>query len=170
MTQRTISTAFRRSAEARESGDVFLEFIRITHDALSEPIRCVNDIVDFMYGGELYVGCPFSLSLLTDTDQPPRAQLSVQNVDRRIGEAILAIDTPPLLLIKLLSSVDFDLSVKPRTPIGTPIVEYEADFLRLENVSVDAMTVTADIASWDFTQEPWPAIRATKGRLPGLYR
>ncbi len=167
---RIVSTEFRRAAEARESGDVFLEFIRISHDALSDDIRCVNDIVDFMYAGELYAGCPFSLSLLTDTDQPPRAKITVQNVDRRIGEAIQAIDDAPNLEILVMSSADFDLSVKPRTPIGTPTVEYAARFLRLENVEVDAMTVSADIASWDFTQEPWPAIRATKGRLPGLFR
>lgn len=58
----------------------------------------------------------------------------------------------------------------PYTSLGTPPIEYTANHLFLVNVSVNAMTVTGDVVSWDYTQDTWPARRATQDRYPGLFR
>lgn len=165
-----LSQRFRNAIEAPFTDEVFLAFVTITHPNLAEPIRVVDDVKDFMLGGERFFGFPFYFDLPSDTEQAPRGKLTIQNVDRIIGEKIRAIITPAMLTVQLYSSVDFDLTVSPRTPIGTPSLEYEARHLRIANASVDAMQITADILSWDLSQEPWPAVRATKGMLPALFR
>jgi len=167
---REVSTSLRAGFEAPASADVPLIFLTIGHPNLSDDIRVVGDVRDFVRDGKLYQHAPFEIELLTDDERPPRGKLSIQNVDRQIGEAVRLIGTAPTAKIELLSSVDFDLTQDPRVALGTPVIEYEAAYLRLRNIAVDALQVTADIMSFDYSQEPWPAIRATKSRLPGLFR
>lgn len=167
---RQVTSVFRAGIEAPASADVLLLFLTISHPSLSDDIRIVVDRKDFMLGGKKYLAAPVEIDILTDDDRPPRGRITLQNVDRQIGEAVRRMTNSPQLRIQLLSSIDFDLTADPRTPIGTPAVEYEADYLRLRNVSVDPMQITAEIMSFDYSQEPWPEIRATKSRLPGLFR
>lgn len=169
---RSVSLSFRHAVEAQHTDDVDLIFATITHPQLVEPVRVVNDTKDFIRDGVTFVGFPFDIQLLSDDDNPPKAQLEIQNVDRRIGQTILPLTTPPRLKIELLSSADFDLTVVPRVALGSPgpSPEYVADFLFLQNVQVDALTVSADIVGWDYTQVAWPSVRATQSRLPGLFR
>ncbi|MCF2522350.1 DUF1833 domain-containing protein [Bradyrhizobium sp. G127] len=163
------NTPFRNAAEASATDEVFVIFATITHPDLSMPV-CVNDdIVDYVYNGLLFRGSAFSCSLVTDNDSPPRAQASIQNVDQEIGETIQALSSPPLVKIELLLKSDFTNDI-PRLPIGRPRPEYVADMLRLRNVKGDVMTVTSDLTGFDLTTEPYPAIRSTQDRLPGLYR
>jgi hypothetical protein len=166
---RVISASLRRALESRYSGDANLVFVTISNPVLSEPIRIVNDTVDFSYDGHAWVGFPIDLALLSDDDQPPKAQVTFQNVDRKIGMAIRNLVTPPRLKIELLHSRDFDLTVTPRAPIAPPAVEYRADKLWLTNITVDALEVTADIQGWDYLQRAWPGQRATQDLLPGLF-
>ena len=167
---RAISFGYRTSTRSLFSPDADLLFLIIAHESLDPSIRVVNDTVDYRIGDELYTGFPFEISLLSDTDEPPRAQLSIQNVDRRIGDTIQSISTPARMFLSLASSSDFDLTVRPRVALGEPSIEYEANYLFLANVHVDAMMVTGDIMGWDFGQRVWPYRRATKAALPGLYR
>lgn len=167
---RTVTNSFRRSIESRNAEDVDLCFITITHDLLVDPIRVVWDTVDFTYGGNTFTGFPFDIELLTDDDQPPKAQLVIQNVDQIIGKTIRGLKTAPRLKIELLSSLDFDLTSDPRAPISTPSVAYSADKLFLRNVEVNVMQVTADIVGWDNLQRVWPGVRATQDLLPALFR
>jgi hypothetical protein len=167
---RSISASFRQSVESRFQQDVDLVFITINHPLLDPPLRFVSDTIDYSWDGEDWTAFPFDIQLMSDDDSAPRAQLEIQNVDSRIGEGIRSLTTPPRLRIDLLSSADFDLTVRPRMPISVPFVEYTADKLFLINVKIDPMVVTADIVGWDFGQRSWPGIRATKNRLPGVYR
>lgn len=171
---RTLSTDFRNSLEAPASDDVVLPFATITHPSLSDPIRAVCDVVDYIYGGNRYYGVPFAFTVLSDGERPPVAHIQVQNVDQIIGNVVLTLSTSPRLKLELLALSDFgDVTLlagrKTRSALGTPTVEYSADHLLLFNVSADAMTIEADIRSFDLSQEPWPSIRSTRERLPGLY-
>jgi hypothetical protein len=112
----------------------------------------------------------FDIEILSDDESPPTARLSIQNVDPRIGDSIRSLMTPPTLAIRLYSSVDFNLTVDPRTEIGTATLVYVADNLFLINVSVDIMTITAQIVGWDYQQLVWPHERATQENFPGLFR
>lgn len=167
---RAISPAYRASLQALATGDVDLIFLKIAHAALEEDIRVVADPVDFVFEGETYVGFPFDITLLSDADEVPRTKLSVQNVDRRIGDALQAISSPARLTLTLCCSADFDLTQRPRVPLGAVSIEYQARGLYLTNVSLDALTVTGDVVGLDFGQRVWPYRRATKTALPGLYR
>ena len=98
------------------------------------------------------------------------AQTEVQNVDRKIGDALRAITSPARVQLDVIAASEFDQSADPRTPRGTPLVMYEAKHLFLVNVSVNALAVTGDLVSWDYTQDTWPGRRATQERCPALYR
>ena len=65
---------------------------------------------------------------------------------------------------------EFDLSVAPRVPLG-PSVEhiYVARHLYLTDVEGDVLQLSGTIRWWEYTQESWPALRATQNRFPGLY-
>lgn len=166
---RNISAGFRDAIEGSQTTETIVLFVTIEHRQLSEPI-CVNsDIVDYIYNGRRFFGCGFSLSLLNDDDQPARAQCAIENVDQRIGNAVLALPDSPTIKVEVMVKSDFDNAV-PRQPIGTPIVEYSAPFLKLRNVTCTALSLTGDLIGYDPTAENFPAIRTTQDKLPGLYR
>lgn len=167
---RALSGALRRQLNLQESGEAILAFLTITHADLAEPITVVGDGVDYVWDAVTYVGFPFRFALLSDEEGPPRCQIEVQNVDRKIGDALRALPSPARLRLELVAASEFDQTADPRTPLGTPPIEYSASHLFLVNVSVDAMTVTGDVVSWDYTQDTWPARRATQDRYPGLFR
>lgn len=168
---RVISTTFRNNIEASQSGEVAILFATITHPALEAPITVNSDIVDYLYNGVTYTGTGFHMSLLTDDDNPPTAKAAIPNVDRIIGEAILAANSisPPRLKIEVFAKSDFTDAI-PRVAIGTPTVQFSAPELFMRNFAVDAISISADIFSYDLSTEPWPSVRSTKDRLPGLYR
>lgn len=167
---RNITASFRKAAESQWNDEVDLVFLTISHPLLLEPVRVVWDAVDFIWGGNTFIGFPFDIQILSDDEQPPRASLAFQNVDQVIGETIRGLNTPPRMQMDLLSSVDFNLAVTPRTQIGTPTVFYTASRLFLVNVRVDVLQITADIVGWNYLQRVWPGVRATQAAFPGLFR
>lgn len=168
---RTISASLKRTINRQEEDEALICFLTITHAMISEPVRVCSDTVDYVWGGNTFIGFPFDLQLLSDNDDPPTAKLSIQNVDQKIGEAVQLLDSPARLRIDVLAASWFNPSATPRVAIsGTPTPDYTADKLFLTNVKADALAVTADIVSWNYTQEIWPGIRATQDRLPGLFR
>jgi hypothetical protein len=120
--------------------------LEIVHPSIINPIRVANDVVDYEFEGNLYIGFPFELEIVSDTAGTPRGQLRIQNVDRRIGEAVLSLTSPPQLRIILCAQSDFaDVTVGGRVRqelSGGTIPEYEASHLIFGNISVDAMAVS----------------------------
>jgi len=168
---RLITDALKQELLAPRTGEVILQFATISHVDLTDPIRVVSDIKNYVLGTDPFIGCPFKIALVSDGERPPRAVVSIQNADRRVGEVVCSITTPPRFKLQLLSSLDFDLTVDPRVELSPPAtVEYEADFLFLREIKVDAITIEAELTTNVFTAEPWPVVRATKDKLPGLFR
>ena len=167
---RAISASLRDLLQRQESGEAVLFFITLDHADLAEPIRVVSDGVDYEWQGETWTGFPFDIELLTDGESAPRAQLTIQNVDRRIGDTVRDLSGQIAMRMDIVAASEFDQSATPRTPIGTPPIEYTAAHLVLSNVSVDVLQVTADIVSYDYSQDAYPARRATQDRYPALYR
>lgn len=166
---RTIASTFRTELEASNSSEVVLVFATVTHPDLDVALCFNSDVKNYLYNGQLFLGVAFSISLLSDDINPPQAKVSIPNVDRSIGEAVLGLSTSPRIKIEVFAKSDFT-DDDPRVPVGTPIVEYSAPSLFLKNISCDALGFTADIYSYDLASEPWPSIRSTPERLPGLYR
>lgn len=166
---RTLAAGFRTTLESSSSSEVVLIFVTITHRSLEGPIYINSDIMDYVYNGNTFLGAALTISLLTDDIQPPRAKISIPNVSRKIGEAILGISDPPQIKMEVFAKSDFT-NANPRVAVGTPTVEYSAPLLLLRNVTCDPISITADITSYDLSTEPWPSIRSTQERLPGLFR
>jgi len=166
---RTVSTSAMAGYLEPYSASQELIFAEISHAAIGEAIRVVADVKDFVWGGQTHIGVPFQLKWLSDGDGPPRGTVTMQNVDRRLGEIVRAITSPPEMVLTVLLSDDFDLTADPRTEIGTAEIIVQARHLRLANVRGNAGAIRADITSFDFGAEPWPFLRATIDQCPGLY-
>lgn len=167
---RTVTPTIRADLQAQDSPHALLGFLTITHRNLPEPIRVVSDPVDFVVGGLEFIGCPFEFQLLTDEDEAPTTQLRVQNVDRRIGEALRTVTDRATVMLEARSTADFDLSAIPRAEVGTAAVIYGFRHFDLIDVTVTTLDVTGTLMLRDYTQEPWPGKRATQSRTPGIFR
>lgn len=171
MTRSTVPFSLREALNAEGTESVQLAFVTITHPTLTDPLRFVSDGVDYIRGGVTWTGLWFDVQVLSDDENRPQTKLKIQNVDRAIGQAILSMGADPCRLqLELLSSDDFDLTVSPRTEIGTAHVNYEAKHLYLLNISMNALEVSGTVKGWDYSQEVYPSMAATKDRLPGLFR
>lgn len=172
---RHITPADAADLQAEASPHALLAFVTIEHPNLSEPIRAVNDELDYLVteGGQtrLFRGLPFEIPPATDTDQAPVTRLRVPNIDRRIGEAIRNSMDRAKVALAVRSTEDFDLGQVPRVELGgerAPI--YSFAHFELTDVQTDAIELTGSLMLRDYTQQPWPATRATEGRCPALFR
>jgi hypothetical protein len=169
--QRFLPAAVQRELERQETQETLLVFLTIFHRSLFEPIRVVSDAVNYVLDGNTYIGFEFEINLLSDSEGMPRARLTVQNVDKKIGRAIIASVDPVRLNIEVIAASNFDLTAEPRTELdagNTPRI-YTAKYLRLADVEGDELQLTGTIRSWDYMQEQFPAVRATEDRFPALY-
>jgi hypothetical protein len=169
VTDRTIPAAALAGLEAPETPDALLAFVTITHPGLSEPIRVVSDVMDYLVGGQTFVGMPFDYRILSDNESAPQTEIRIQNVDRKIGQALRRIKERARIKLEIRSSADFDLSADPRTEVSASTV-YAFDQFDLVDVSVNAVEITGRIMLRDYAQESFPGLRATQSRCPALFR
>lgn len=167
---RAIPTTFRAALEDPFNDDPPLVFLTLDHADFAVPIRVVWDVEDYTLSGDRYIGFPFEIVLPTDTDDAPRGRITIQNVDRSVGEAVRNLSGPPSVVIQIYMASDFDLSVVPRVALGIPQLCYIASSLYFRNVTVDVISASGDLTSWDYVNQPWPSKFATQGLLPPLFR
>jgi len=154
---RTLSSAYWSGSTLSVSDEDFLVLLRITHPSV-KPVFVVNDVVDVTSNGVLHTGFPFELVLPQEDDNIPQGKIRIQNVDRRLGITLHKLQTPPWMRFQVV------LRSAPNS------VQLQYDFLRLTNVSVDAIAVEGTIGITDFSSIPWPRARGTKRVLPGLFK
>lgn len=168
--QRNVPQSVISEIEKQASEEALLVFLEIYHEDLMEPIRVVSDPENFVLDGVEYVGFDFRINILSDNDSAPQARLTIMNVDERIGQAVQRSTSPVNLNIQILPMSEFNIDVVPRTQLNTPAIRvYRAPHLRLSEVTGDLMQISGKITSWDYSQEPWPALKATESRFPGLF-
>ena len=170
MTSRTIPTATRDELEVATSGAALIAFLTVTHPNLDQPIRVVSDPMDFVWAGVTYSGVVFSWRPLGDGEAAPVSEITLQNVDRRIGQALIETRQRAEVALSILSTADFDLSANPRTELGTPAEVYAFSRFEIDDVEANAVEIRARVMLRDYSQEPWPGIAATQSRLPGAFR
>jgi hypothetical protein len=154
----TVSTAFRQSAYAPETADVWLALVTIDHDDLAEPIRVVNNTENITSRGDLFVGFQFELTLPDEREEAAsHARITMDNVSREIAESVRSISSAPTVTLEVIRADDPDT------------VEMSWPFYRLRNVTWNALKVSGDLVLDDFTSEPYPAGNFTPASWPGLF-
>jgi hypothetical protein len=169
---RNITDVFRSRVEDPHNPDPALIFVTLDHADLDDPIRVVSDSdkMNYVLGGDTYVGFPFKCSILSDGEDAPRGKLMLQNVDRSVGLAAKALTRAPSATLEIYLASDWDLTVVPRVPLGTPARAYRATGLFFRQISVDAVSASGSLESGNFATQPWPSIPASQGLLPCLFR
>lgn len=170
---RQIIASFRNDLQAQNAVDMEVIFATLTHPDLEAEIRVARDSVDYFWEGNTYTRGMFDIELISDDERPPRGRISVPNVDRRIGEAVLNILTPIDMRLDIFAVSDFDvLTSGTRTSSSSPDPDPLLSFtnLQLLNVACTSVALEAEITSWDLSNEPFPGVRVTKDKFPGLFR
>jgi hypothetical protein len=119
----------------------------------------VNNQVDVISNGETYLAFPFELTLPDDReDVITRIQLQIDNVDRRVVEAVRSIDTPATVTISVIRAAE------PNVLVAGPIE------CVLRNVSYSALVVTGDLAPHEnILDEPFPQHSYTPAHFRSLF-
>jgi len=163
------STTFKEAAYAQETDEVFIALLTIYGDELAEPIYLSSDpyerlpaLGDDIYGctsnGIDFVFLPFDISLpRDDSSGTVSAKLAIDNVDRKIIDAIRSIKKSVIVKIQCVLSNDVDF------------IELEYDNFRLSNVNYDAMKIEADLTFDYWGLEPFPSGRFNPSGFPGLF-
>lgn len=140
---RSISSALKRTLLLQESGEAIIAFLTIDHDDLAEPIRVASDGAGYVFQGVTWTGFPFRMQLVSDDEGAPKCQIEVQNVDRRIGDALKAISSTARLRLDLVAASAFDQTADPRTAITATNM-----LLRSEEMGtspwISSLTIDAD--------------------------
>ena len=151
-----VSSTFTSAIMGQETSEAFIVLIKIDHASLSSPIRISSDGVDTISNGETFISFPFELELpISDPDQPPRAKLTIDNVDRSIVTAIRSISTE--------ATVDIDIVLAS----APDVLEVSFSGFKLVNVDYDALTVSGDLSFEDFFAEPFPSRVFSPADFPG---
>ncbi|MGH7243618.1 MAG: DUF1833 family protein [Phycisphaerales bacterium] len=156
---RSLSATARAALFAQETGEVFLFLLVLSHPSLSEPIRVCNDQVNTTSNGIVYVAFPFQLKLPPDDDTPaPEVSLSIDNVDRKIVEAVRRCQGEPIT-----ATLSIVLASSPNVLEAGPF-----DF-KLRQVDYDKLAVNGTLKFDDILNEPFPGDTMTPSRFPGLF-
>lgn len=155
---RSLTATLRAALHDRETAEVFVHLLEMSHPSLSDPIRVCDHTTDVVSGAMTYTAFPFEITLAADQDDTaPRGRLKVCGVDQTITQAARQLSGPQMVVRLRLVRID----APEITEIG-PV-----DFT-LANVSYDAGTVEGELIFDDFLSEPYPAESVTPANFPAL--
>ena len=133
-------------------------FVLLTFITPSETIRVVNNNEDVISRGDTFIAYPFTIVLDTDDgESQPEISLTIDNVDLMLMTAIRGILEPPRIKLELVLS-------------STPdIVEKTIDYLHLDSVQYDALTIQARMRPINILQRKFPVDHYTASRFMDLF-
>ena len=153
---RGLSKTALNEINALSTGEAFLFLMTIVHD--SGTVRVVNNNEDVLSRGNIFTAYPFAIVLnADDEDTLPVIQLSIDNVDRLLVEAVRAAQTAPIVQLELILSSFPD------------IVEISIPDMALRNVSYNAITMTGTLYVGDILNQRYPEGSVTPQLYGGLF-
>lgn len=161
--------ADRADLNAESGEDAHLVFAEIHHPLLAEPLRVVADLFKYTWRGALWSDVLFEFEILSDTEDAPEARLILPVIDQRVAEVLIALPSPARISVWVLTSADFDLTEDPRVPLSQPVPLIEMLNLTLSDVQGTTSSASGRLTLRDYAREPWPSVRATQSRCPGLF-
>jgi hypothetical protein len=153
-----LDSAALRAINAQSTGEVFLVLLILSHPAMDQALFFVNNYADVVSNGITYVAWPFDMPMPeTGGDTLPSITLTIDNIDRRIGEAIQNINTP------------IDVTLQVVLASNPNVVELGPLSLRMRSVDVSLTTITGTLVYEDLLNEPFPYETYTPATAPGLF-
>lgn len=145
---------------ALESSSDVAWLVLLTITASGEPpLYVVNNSEPVASRGITFAPYPFSVQLpADDSDTLPTLTLVISNLDAAIIEFVRAQAVAPSIVVELVTSAYPD------------IVERSYTFLKLSNVTYDAMTIQGRLDVDDFLAQRFPAESYVPPLFPGLFR
>ncbi len=132
--------------------------LTIIPNGSTEAIHLVNNNEQVVSNGITYLPYPFAINLPLDTgDKIPNITLTINNTDQLIVDAIREMELAPTVRLQLVTSAFPDL------------VEKDLDFLKLRNVSYDAMTITGTLEVASVWARRFPSETVDPVRYPALF-
>jgi len=155
---RQLSPAFVEAVNSRETGEVFIHLLKLSHSSLSEPILVCDDSIDVVSEGRTYTAFPFELTMASEVeDAPPQGRLRICGSDGTIIRAARTLSGPALIVSLSL--------VRASAP---DMIEIGPVDFSLRDVSYDSGVVEGTLRFDDYLNEPFPADRVTPSNFPGL--
>lgn len=131
----------------------------ISHPALAEPVRVVNDTQDITICGELYRACGFQLDPPEDVEsQSPKATLTIDNIGKELMQWVESSRGGSGSTVTWLSV----MRSRPN------IIESEITF-ELDGVTADHFTVTATMGLENLFGTDVCAMLFTPATAPGIF-
>lgn len=138
------------------SGEVFLFLIEIDYGTGTH--RLVNNNEDVIHNGNVFTAYPFQIVLAPeDGETLPTVQVSFDNVDRLLIDAVRSATTAPVVELKLV------LASAPN------VAEMVIPDLALRNVSYTANKLTGTLYVGDIMNQKFPADYVTPQQYGGLF-
>ena len=139
--------------------EVFALAFEIYEDGADEAdyIRVINDNANITLEGHVFTAFQFAGNLLTDSEEQVTSNLVVQNVDKRIGQAIKNATKIVRCRVLLVDREE------------TSIIYDSDEMVMLTDVEANALFIKGDIGPVISELEPACFLRAIKSVNPGLY-
>lgn len=106
---------------------------------------------------ENYVFLPMEITLPSEDDAAPRAQITLHDVTREAMPLIRSVTSAPTVKLELVLASDPDT------------VELAFDGLNMTAISYNRDTITAQLVADNLALEPFPAHTFTPAYFPGLF-
>jgi hypothetical protein len=121
-------------------------------------LRVVNNTEDVVSRGETFTAYPFTLALPSDdSDKLPSLSIQISNVSQELVEYLRQLPEPPVVLLEIVSNVDFD------------VVEKSIGFLKLNSVNYDALVITLSMQLDNFLARRFPKEDYIPATFPALF-
>lgn len=153
-----MSTTAVAAVNAEETDEIFLMLLTFDEATLADPIRVVNNTEEIVSNGETFLPVKFEIELPPEVgDSIQAVRLSIDNVDRRIVEAVRLATGRPTATLEIVLASD------PDTVEAGPF-----DF-ELERADYDALVVTGQLSFDDVSGLRCPAHIVTPHLYPDLF-
>jgi hypothetical protein len=156
---RSYSSAFKATLNSVSATEAPLVCLEITHPALSQAVRVVNDNLDLTSNGNLFIAAPFDCVLPDDMEnQLPKAKLTIDNIGR---ELVYWLETSgggegaKVRFMQIMRS-------RPNT------IEWETT-MNLSNVQISMTKVTADLGFENIFSKPAVRIQYRPDNSAGMF-
>lgn len=135
----------------------YIILLTIEHEDIPTA-RFTNNLSNVVSRGDNYIGYPFELEMMRNSEGVPNGRIRIANVSRFIWRMVETLIVSPTFTFEIVLSTDLD----------TPVDSFEV--AELLAVSADVSAVEGALTHERYAVEPWPAPRLTPQYFPWLSR